>query len=208
METTRLFIITYFAAFVGVIPPGLVNMTVAKTCLHQGKKSGVLVAIGASIIVLLQALIAIMLAKYIFNHPYVRNMLLRTGVVIFILLAVYFFLAAKKGKVKKVREPKHEGLKSIGKGMLISAINILPIPYFCTAGAFLNVSVSVSYNFLAVATFMLAAAVGTFTALYLYVIGFNRIENKSRSLSKYTNYFMAGLMVVLVILTVIRMYYD
>ncbi|MFZ0491260.1 MAG: lysine transporter LysE, partial [Salegentibacter sp.] len=31
MEETKLFLITYFAALIGVIPPGLVNMTVAKT---------------------------------------------------------------------------------------------------------------------------------------------------------------------------------
>ncbi|MEH6408058.1 MAG: lysine transporter LysE, partial [Leeuwenhoekiella sp.] len=40
METLRLFVITFFAAFVGVIPPGLVNMTVAKTCLKNGKQNG------------------------------------------------------------------------------------------------------------------------------------------------------------------------
>lgn len=207
MEITKLFIITYFAAFIGVVPPGLVNMTVAQTCLHQGKKNGMLVAIGACFVVLLQALIAIMLAKYIFNHPYVRNILLRTGVVIFILMGIYFLITAKSGRVKKVKPPKHEGLKNLGKGMFIAAINILPIPYFCALSAALNITGKVSYDLVVVALFMLAASVGTFTALYLYVIGFNRIQHKSRSLSKYTNYFMAALMLVLVILTLIRIYY-
>ena len=74
METTRLFFITFFASLIGVIPPGLINMTVAKTCLERGKKNGILVAIGASIVVFIQALLAVLLAKYIFFNPYVKNL--------------------------------------------------------------------------------------------------------------------------------------
>ncbi|MGB3775944.1 MAG: LysE family transporter [Leeuwenhoekiella sp.] len=208
MEITKLFVITYFAALVGVLPPGLVNMTVAKTCLQRGKKNGTLVAVGACVVVLFQALIAILLAKYIFNNEYVRNMLLRTGVVIFILMGIYFLITAKRARVKRVKPVKHKGLRSMGKGILISAINILPIPYFCALGAALNVSGQVTYHFGAIATFMLAAALGTFTALYMYVLGFQRIERRSVNLTKYTNYFMAALMLVLVILTLVRMYFT
>ena len=98
MEETKLFLITYFAAFLGVVPPGLVNMTVAKTCLENGKKNGVYVALGAAFIVLIQAFIAVLLAKYIFDHPFVKKILLRAGLVIFIILGIYFFIQAKKKK--------------------------------------------------------------------------------------------------------------
>lgn len=206
MEITKLFIITFFAALAGVLPPGLVNMTVAKTCLQSGKKNGILVAIGAGFIILIQALIAILLAKYIFNNDYVRTMLLRTGVVIFIIMGIYFLITAKKARVKRVKPVKHRGLRSLGKGALIAAINILPIPYFCALGAALNVSGSVSYDFVAIAAFIFAASSGSFTALYIYVLCFERIEKKAVNLTKYTNYFMAALMLVLVILTLIRMY--
>lgn len=183
-------------------------MTVAKSCLQGGKKNGTLVAVGACIVVLFQALIAILLAKYIFNNEYVRNMLLRTGMVIFILMGIYFLITAKKAKVRRVKPVKHRGMRSLGKGILISAINILPIPYFCALGAALNVSGQVSYHVVAIATFMLAAAAGTFTSLYIYVLCFQRIERKAMNLTKYTNYFMAVLMLILVILTLIRMYYT
>ena len=89
MEETKIFLITYFAALLGVVPPGLVNMTVAKACVKRGKKNGILVSIGASVVVFFQALFAILLAKYIFNNPYVHNLLLRAGLVIFILLTIF-----------------------------------------------------------------------------------------------------------------------
>lgn len=207
METTKLFFITYFAALAGVIPPGLINMSVAKTCVQHGKKDGVLVAVGASIVVAFQALIAILLARYIFGNPYVQNMLLRTGLVIFLIMAIFFFIKAKRSRVKKVKIPKHAGIRSLGKGMMISVLNVLPIPYFCALGAALNVSGKVEYDIIAISFFIAAAVLGTFTTLYLYVIFFARIDNKSASFAKYSNYFMAGLMLVLVVITLIRTVY-
>ena len=82
-----------------------------------------------------------------------------------------------------------------------------PIPYFCALGAALNVSGKVEYDIIAISFFIAAAVLGTFTTLYLYVIFFARIENKSASFAKYSNYFMAGLMLVLVIITLIRTIY-
>ncbi|GGG16500.1 lysine transporter LysE [Dokdonia pacifica] len=207
METTKLFFITYFAALAGVIPPGLINMSVAKTCVQHGKNNGFLVAIGASLVVAFQALIAILLARYIFGNPFVRNMLLRTGLVIFLIMAIFFFVKAKRSRVKKVKVSKHAGIRSLGKGMMVSVLNVLPIPYFCALGAALNVSGKVEYDIVAISIFIAAAVLGTFTTLYLYVVFFARIENKSASFAKYSNYFMAALMLVLVIITLIRTIY-
>ncbi len=209
METTKLFFITYFAALAGVIPPGLINMSVAKTCVERGRENGLLVAVGASIVVIIQALIAVLLARYIFGNPFVQNMLLRTGLVIFLIMAVFFFIKAKKNKVPKVKISKNRGLKSLGKGMMISALNVLPIPYFCALGAALNVSGKVEYDIMGISIFAIAAASGTFTVLYVYVLFFDRIDKRSQSFSKYSNYFMAGLMVILMIITLIRtVYYE
>jgi len=164
LEVTKLFFITYFAAFAGVIPPGLINMSVAKTCLQYGKRNGVMVALGASIIVVFQALIAILLAKYIFGNPFIQIVLLRTGLVIFLIMAIFFFVKAKSNKVKAGKVPKYPGRR-------------------------------------------LAAALGTFTVLYGYVLGFQRIEKKSASFTKYSNYFMGALMLLLVLITFIRITY-
>jgi len=208
LETTKLFLITYFAALAGVIPPGLINMSVAKTCVQHGKRNGVLVAIGASVIVLFQALIAIQLARYIFGNPYVQSMLLRVGIVIFGIMGIFFFVKAKRSKVKEVKIPRNAGLKSLGKGMMVSVLNVLPIPYFCALGVALNVSGKVEYDIMAIFFFIIAAASGTFTALYFYATFFARITNKGASFAKYSNYFMAGLMLVLVVITLVRTLYT
>lgn len=206
METTKLFLITFIAAFVGVIPPGLVNMTVAKTYLERGKSSGFLVAIGASAVVLIQSLIAIQLARYIFDDRWMYSMLLRTGLVIFLLLGIYFFIKAKRrSSKKKVTLSKHGPIRSFFKGAMISSFNILPIPYFCAVGAALNLKGSVEYDYITIITFILAASSGTFAMLFIYGISFLKINIKEAEFAKYSNYIMAFLMAFLVVITSIRL---
>ena len=203
MEETRLFLITYFAALLGVVPPGLVNMTVAKTCVEHGKKNGLYVAIGASIVVFFQALLAVLLANYIFDNPFVQNVLLRAGLVIFFLLAIFFFVKARRDPHIETHSRK-ANTNSILKGMLIATLNIFPIPFFVALAAALNVGGNLSYNWFLMLTFVIAASLGTFTTLYFYVLSFIKIEDKSEVFAKYSNYFMAALMLVLVVVTIIR----
>lgn len=206
MEETKIFLITYLAALLGVVPPGLVNMTVARTCVSHGKKSGMYLALGAATVVLLQALIAVLLAKYIFDNEYVRNIILRSGLVIFVLFSVYFFIMARRNTHIETQEkiPKN---KSIFKGMVIATLNVFPIPYFVAIGAAINVGGDLSYDWVNIFVFSLAAATGTFTTLYVYVLSFDRIEAKAETFTEYSNYFMAILMLVLVAITLVRIFY-
>ncbi|MBQ0734656.1 LysE family translocator [Aquimarina celericrescens] len=207
METTRLFLVTFFASLVGVIPPGLVNMTVARTCLERGKNNGILVAIGASLVVVFQSLIAILLAKYIFFNPFVKNILLRTGAVIFFLMAIYFFAKAKQRETK-IKVYRKSNTRSFFKGMMMSAINVLPIPYFVAIAAGMSVSGEIEYDAPRIIAFIIAAGSGTFVTLYFYVFSFLKIEKKTASITKYSNYFMGILMLILVMITLARIIYT
>ncbi len=207
MEETKIFLVTYFAAVLGVVPPGLVNMSVAKTCVQRGRRNGVLVSVGASAIVLLQAFLAVLMTKYIFRNPVVNNMLLRAGLVIFVIMGAYFLVIARKGSKTVVVDPT-TGLRSLLKGMGVSVLNILPIPYFCAIGAAMNIGGNVEYHIGDIIIFVLAAALGTFSTLYLYVVFFMKIEQRTAVFSKYSNYFMALLMLILVIVTLLRIYYQ
>lgn len=174
--------------------------------MEHGKKHGLYVAVGASVVVFIQALIAVVLAKYIFDNPFVRNIILRAGLVIFILLTIYFYVKARRDP-HIATEARKIGANSVFKGMIVAALNIFPVPYFVALAAAVNVGADVSYGWTSIAIFVLAASSGTFTTFYLYVLSFIRIEDKSEIISRYSNYFMAALMLVLVIITFIRIAY-
>ena len=80
----------FVTAFVGITPPGLINMTAAKVNLKEGKKSAYWFVLGAVIIIFFQAAIAILFAQFIKERPEVIVLLREFGFVIFALLTVYF----------------------------------------------------------------------------------------------------------------------
>lgn len=204
MEYFQIYLLTYLAAFVGVVPPGLVNMSVAKTCLEKGRRNGILMAIGASLIVFFQALIAILVSKYIFSNPYVKHMLLQAGIGILILMFIYFLLSANRKKTQQnIR--KKTGTKSFFTGLLVSALNIFPIPYFVLIATLLTNNFKIKLSIYDDILFASSAALGTFTTLYLYVIFMMKIDGKTELFKKYSNYFMALLMLVLIVVTGIRL---
>lgn len=205
MDDLQIYIYTYLAAFIGVVPPGLVNMSVAKTCLEKGRRNGILMAFGASVIVFFQALIAVVISKYIFSNPYVKSMFLKTGIAILILMFLYFLLSANRKKTQQ-NIKKRTGAKSFFTGILVSALNIFPLPYFVLIATLLTNNFKVTFTIFNDLLFSLSAALGTLSTLYLYIIFIMKIDGKTELFKKYSNYFMALLMLILIVVTFIRLY--
>ena len=82
-------------AFIGVIPPGMLNMTAAKISLKEGHTRGFVFSIGVCLIVAVQTYLAAVFAKYLSQHPDVIDILKRVALVLFVLISIYFFLVAK-----------------------------------------------------------------------------------------------------------------
>ena len=101
MSLTFIFFLGLFFALVGVVPPGLLNMTAAKISLKEGYVRGVMFSIGVCIIVLIQTYIAAIFARYLSKHPEVIDILRSTALVIFVLITVYFLFIAKASSKKE-----------------------------------------------------------------------------------------------------------
>ncbi|WP_046743034.1 LysE family translocator [Kordia zhangzhouensis] len=203
-----LFFITFSAALLGVVPPGLINITAAKISTQKGKMNGIIFAIGASLIVLIQAFVAVMISKYLYHNQEIIDALLKIALIIFGVLAIYFFIIAQKKKEKRIRMVKVTKKKSFLKGILLATLNVLPIPYFAGLNALWNVSDLMEFTPEDIIIFILAAGLGTFAMLYMYVFYFDKSRAKSSHFSKYSDYILSVLMVVLVIITLIRIFYN
>ena len=91
----------FIAAILAVLPPGLLNMTAAKISLKEGRNRGVVFSFGASVVVLIQATIAFLLARYLSKHPEVIKILRLVALSIFILITIYFLFLAKSTPKKQ-----------------------------------------------------------------------------------------------------------
>lgn len=203
-----LFFATYSAAFMATVPPGLLNMNAAKASVEKGKLNGIVFSLGVSTMIMVQAYIAVYISKFLYNNPEVIDILFKIAIVVFGFFAVYFFVSAKRKKKKEFTRVNVSKKNSFFRGSLLAALNLLTIPYYSGLNAMWNEAGWIKFEAQDIATFVFAAACGTFSVLYLYVFYFNKLEAKSNAFSKNSNYILSALMVVLLIITLIRIFYK
>ncbi|TDQ33222.1 LysE family transporter [Zeaxanthinibacter enoshimensis] len=203
-----LFFVTFSAAFMATVPPGLLNMNAAKTSVKKGKMNGVIFSLGVSTVVMIQAYIAVLISKFLYKNPEVIDMLLKTAIAVFAFFAVYFFIVAQRENQISMKRVKVSKKNSFFKGMLLAALNLLTIPYYSGLNAMWNASGWIKFKVWDIAVFILAAGGGTFTVLYLYTVYFNKLEARSHRFSRNSNYILSALMLVLLVITMIRIFYT
>ena len=203
-----LFFATFSAAFMATVPPGLLNMNAAKTSVKKGRNYGIIFSLGVSTMVVIQAYIAVLISKFLYRHPEVIDVLLKIALGVFAIFAIYFFISARKEARTQIKMVKVSRKNSFFKGMLLAALNLLTIPYYSGLNAMWNASGWIKFETRDISVFILAAGCGTFAVLYLYAVYFNKLEQKTRIFGKNSNYILSALMLVLLVITIIRIFYT
>lgn len=154
-------------------------MTAAKISLKEGHSSGLVFSVGVCVIVGVQTFIAVIFARYLSNHPEVVSLLQRVAFVIFVLITIYFLMLSNKTtkKQKTEREPRSKNSRFFF-GMLMSTLNVFPIPY----QAYMSVTIAslglLTFNNIGMMSYVFGSVMGTFVALYAYVFFFEKIKSK------------------------------
>ncbi|MDC6365485.1 MULTISPECIES: LysE family transporter [Flavobacteriaceae] len=203
-----LFFATFSAAFMATVPPGLLNMNAAKTSVEKGKVNGVIFSLGVSSMIMVQAYVAVLISKFLYKNPEVIDILLKIAIGIFAFFAIYFFVNAKRKKKQKLKKVNLSKKNSFFKGLLLAALNLLTIPYYSGLNAMWNEAGWIKFEAQDITTFVVAAGAGTFSVLYLYTFYFDKLETKTNRFSKNSNYILSALMLVLLIITLIRIFYN
>ncbi|MDT0558616.1 LysE family transporter [Ichthyenterobacterium sp. W332] len=205
MDITLVFFLGLIIALVGVIPPGLLNMTAAKISLKEGYNRGVVFSIGVCVVVCLQTYVAAIFARYLTNHPEVVEILQRVAFVLFVLITIYFLILAKKETQQQLAEPKMKSKHSrFFQGMLLSSLNVFPIPY----QAYMTITIAsfgwLKFDKISIVSYVAGAATGTFVMLYVYIFFFEKIKGKKFTTQKSMNYIIGSITGVVALFTLIN----
>ncbi|MEP3838161.1 MAG: LysE family transporter [Algibacter sp.] len=208
MNITFIFFLGLFFAMIGVIPPGLLNMTAAKISLKEGHVRGIVFSGGVCVIVLIQTYLASIFARYLSKNHEVIGVLRAIALVIFILITIYFLFIAKS-EPKRQKEPKIRSKHSrFFQGMFLSGINVFPIPY----QAYMTITLAsfgwMTFEQTSIMAYVAGAATGTFVTLYLYIFFFDKIKGKAFTSQKNMNRIIGGITGVISIVTIINMIQD
>lgn len=205
------FFFGFLSAVVGVIPPGLINMTAAKVGITDGRKRAMMFVLGATLIVFLQTYISVMFAQYINQHQEIVVLFREIGLGIFTALSVYFLFLAKEPKINTQEKLQLKSKRSrFFMGMLISALNFFPIPYY----VFISVTLA-SYklfNFETSSTYSLVFGIvfGSFFVFYCYVLFFEKLQSRTEFLIKNMNKFIGivtGIVALITLVNVLKFYF-
>lgn len=187
----------FVMAFIGVIAPGMLNMTAVRVKIEKNKKSALLFSLGAAIIVIPQAYIALAFAKFFTKHPEIIERLKMAGVFVLLTLSVFFFFQARK-KIKA------EGTKKKGNyffiGMTLSSINMLAIPYYLLFSSVFEKKGWLVMSQPYISLFVAGAFLGTFFLFLMYIEFASIIERKVQFIARNINYILSVLFFVLGIL--------
>jgi threonine/homoserine/homoserine lactone efflux protein len=201
----------FIAAFIGIIPPGLINMTAAKVNLKEGKKNALWFVAGAILVIFFQVYVAVLFAQVIDNRPDVVTLLREVGFVIFSILTIYFLFFAKEPKAKKSKIKKHSKKSRFFLGMLLSGLNFFPIPYYVVVSVTLASYQLFVFESNIIFTFVMGSLLGSFAALYSYIGFFGRIEKKTDYIMKNMNTIIGsitGLVAVITLFNILNYYFG
>jgi len=118
-------------SIVGIIIPGMLNMTIAKISIKENQAQALNFALGAVLVVFIQSFLGTYFAKFLDANPVFSEGLKKAGTLIFIGLTIAFVLMGLKANKNKKVEVKIENKRNrFFYGMALSSFNMFAIPWY------------------------------------------------------------------------------
>lgn len=204
------FIGGFIAAVIGILPPGLINMTAAKVSLVDGKKRALMFVLGAILVIFFQTYISVIFAQYIDLHKEVVVLLREIGLFIFIALTIYFLKYAKQPKLNSENVPVKSKRSRFFMGMIVSAINFFPIPYYVLVSLALASYKFFVFSPIPIYSLVLGVVLGSFSVFYFYVTFFNKMKSKAEFFINNMNKMIGiitGVIAIITLFNVVKYYF-
>jgi threonine/homoserine/homoserine lactone efflux protein len=198
-----------FVSIIGIIIPGMLNMTIAKISVKENQQQALNFAFGAVVVVFFQAFLGTYFAKFLDAHPFFSEGLKKIGTFIFIGLTIAFIIMGFKAKSKKQKKVIIETKKNrFLYGVVMSSLNMFAIPWYAFTSLMMASKDWFVYDLLSIVLFSLSAASGTYFVFYLYALYFKKIEHKLSFIVQNINFFIAFLTGLVAISSLYKMYFQ
>lgn len=195
MSILLAFALAVLFSAIGVLPPGIVNMTVANYSVKKTLKKAKKFINGAILVVFLQSVLAFTFAIYLESHPKIMQNLKVVGSVVFVVLTVFFLgkgiqshIQSKDEVTKGVKKSK---LRPFVHGVVISGLNVFPIPYYAFVSLYLSTFIEDFFTNLVGLFFVLGTTFGSFLVFLSYAYLFRKIKSNVTFFIKNINFIIA-----------------
>jgi len=193
----------FLTASFGITPPGLINMTAARVSLEEGREQALIFASGATLVVLIQTYIGVVFARVINRNPGMQITLREVGLGIFLALTLFFLWRGRSPlPVHEHNMEMHSRKSRFFYGMLLSALNFFPIPFY----VFISVTLAgyhyFSFDLPTVVLFVIGSGCGAFFGFWCYIAFFKKMETRTVFIQRNMNYIIASVTGLVSIVTI------
>lgn len=190
MDAMILFAAGFGLSLFGSLPPGLISLSIAQTAIQRGMVAAMLLAVGAAGAEFFQAWAAVALTGWFLSNPEVERWFQWAAIPVFFTLAAYL-LVWSKPHASRALVAEVSPARQVGKGVLLSAFNLLAIPYWFAYCGTLRVSgIWEEVDLVSTLVFSAGVTVGTVAALGLYAWLGKLIMQHSASMARHADRFV------------------
>lgn len=204
MELIFYFTFGYLFALIGVIPPGLLNMTAAKISIEESRRNAFLFSLGVITTVAMQTYLALLFARYLDKHPEIISVLQQIGLVFFIGITIYFFLIAKKKKAFSQQVAHKSKKRRYFQGLFLAALNLFPLPYWVYISITFSTFGWFDFTKSFIVLCLIGSALGTLTMLIAYAHYFDYVKKKQKELRFNMNYLIGSITALISVFTLLK----
>ncbi|MEZ4688287.1 MAG: LysE family transporter [Bacteroidia bacterium] len=154
-------------SFIGSLPMGLINLTVAETAISRGIRAALLLALGAVLVEFLQILVALFFADWFTSDPDRKFWIGIIGSIVFVCAGLYYLIKKSEAPHLKTDESTRSG-NAFLRGLGLSAVNMLAIPFWLVLSSYSHSRGWLSNEPLLMVMFALGAVLGTFALFVAY----------------------------------------
>ena len=198
------------AAAGAVLPPGMLNMSVATTSLQAGQRAGYWYTAGIVTVFLVQAGLAIIGVNFLRANKDIVELLSWWAIPVLAFLAVFFLIkwyrhehTEGEGDGEKNEDLRHPYLQ----GVSVSLMNFLAIPYFFAVGTWLMSQGVLDYSVAAKSLFVGGAAAGAGLILAGYARGAEWIDAHAHYITRHVHLLVGVVFAVLAGVQSYRVYF-
>jgi len=185
--------------------PGMLNMTGVSVSLRAGRKTGYIFSAGMACALTSQAALAVFFANYLASHPNVLVFFRQWAVLLFLVLAVYFFFKGYRARLSglPIFDRPYHGPPFL-RGVMLALMNFLTVPYFFAVGGWLLSDGHLSGDSASRTAFILGAGAGAMLIFGGYVRLADWIHRKAIFLTRNINFVLSALLLILAVVQAMR----
>ena len=184
MNLILYFSIALVLSFLGSLPIGLITLTITQKTIQNGRHSGLMIALGATIMEFVYAFIALLSLDLFTQNTSIGNYIKIFATAIFLAMGFYFLW---KKNSTEVRPTAAYNYLDFLRGFIVGSMNLLIVPFWIFLGIWLKANgVSFKNNF-DILIFSSGAALGALLAFFGYILLSEFIVKRTKKINQYTN---------------------